>query len=86
MPPLSVPQFHRSNRRWLCSIPIVELPLSALERERERENKSISEREREGERERARHDNAIESGGAVEGVPDSIQARLGLRLLLLLHR
>ena len=72
MPPLSVPQFHRSNRRWLCSIPIVELPLSALERERERE--------------RARHDNAIESGGAVEGVPDSIQARLGLRLLLLLHR
>ena len=84
MPPLSVPQFHRSNRRWLCSIPIVELPLSALERdrERERENKSVSERERE----RARHDNAIESGGAVEGVPDSIQARLGLRLLLLLHR
>ena len=84
MPPLSVPQFHRSNRRWLCSIPIVELPLSALERERERERIRVFQRERE--RERARHDNAIESGGAVEGVPDSIQARLGLRLLLLLHR
>ena len=40
MPPLSVPQFHRSNRRWLCSIPIVELTLSALERERERERES----------------------------------------------